>query len=55
MRVLSIDELSDISAMINAWYKKKNMGETYIYGGAQVNVIINAYVMRLGLDMVRRT
>ncbi|MCO5607250.1 hypothetical protein L7F22_061443 [Adiantum nelumboides] len=42
-------ELPDICPVVNAWHKAVGMGEAYIDGGAQVCVITQSCVERLGL------
>ena len=39
LRVLAINELPDISPTMDVWYKRKNLGQGYVDGGAQVCVI----------------
>ncbi|MCO5568781.1 hypothetical protein L7F22_022481 [Adiantum nelumboides] len=49
-RVLAVGELPvDICPVVNAWHKGVAMGEAYIDGGAQVCVITQSCVKRLGL------
>ncbi|MCO5555449.1 hypothetical protein L7F22_008994 [Adiantum nelumboides] len=49
VRVLAMGELPDICPVVNGWHKGVGMGEAYIDGGAQVCVITQSCVERLGL------
>ncbi|MCO5557881.1 hypothetical protein L7F22_011453 [Adiantum nelumboides] len=55
VRVLSLNELPDICPTIDAWHKRKCIGEAYIDGGAQVCVITQACVTKLGLHMIKNS
>ena len=39
VRVLAIDEVSDICPIVDVWHKRKNLGQGYVDGGAQIYVI----------------
>ena len=51
VKVMSIGELPDISPIVEAWHKGKNLGEAYIDGGAQICVITHACVEQFGLTI----
>ena len=51
VRVLALEELPNICRVVNAWHKGVGMGEAYIDGGAQVCVITQSCVEKLGLVM----
>ena len=52
VKVLSIDELLDICpVVVNVWHKQKNLGEGYVDGGAQICVITQTCVERMGLKV----
>ncbi|MCO5563836.1 hypothetical protein L7F22_017485 [Adiantum nelumboides] len=55
VRVLSLNELPNICPTIDAWHKRKCIGEAYIDGGAQVCVITQACVTKLGLHMTKNS
>ncbi|MCO5584610.1 hypothetical protein L7F22_038541 [Adiantum nelumboides] len=53
VRVLSLNKIPDICPTIDAWHKRKCIGEAYIDGRAQVEVfdvkvLVNFYVMPVG-------
>ena len=50
-RVMSITEPRDICPSIEAWHKGLDLGEAYIDGGAQICVITQSYVEKLGLKI----
>lgn len=47
-----VEDLVDICPVVESWHKGKNLGEAYIYGGAQVLVITHACVEQFGLKIV---
>ena len=42
---------TDISPIVEAWHKGKNLGEAYIDGGAQICVITHACMEQFGLTI----
>lgn len=54
VRVLAIDELPDICPTMDVWHKRKNIGQGYVDGGAQICVITQTCVekMELAVDGV---
>ena len=52
VKVLSIDEFPDICpVVVNVWHKQNNLGEGYVDGGAQICVITQTCVERMGLKV----
>ena len=51
VRVLAISELPDICPLVNVWHKRKNLGEGYVDGGAQICVITQTCVEKMGLTV----
>ena len=51
VRILALEELPDICPVVDAWHKGVGLGEAYIDGGAQVCVITQSCVEKLGLVM----
>ena len=49
VRVLAIDEVSDIFPIVDVWHKRKNLGQGYVDGGAQICVITQTCVEKMGL------
>ena len=49
VKVLAIDEISDICPVVDVWHKKKNLGQGYVDGGAQIFVMTHACVEKMGL------
>lgn len=49
VRVLSLEELSDINPVVEVWHKGRSLGKAYVDGGAQICVITQACVERFGL------
>ena len=49
VKVLSIEEVADICPVVNVWHKRKNLGEGYVDGGAQICVMTQTCVERMGL------
>ena len=49
VRVLAIDEVSDICPIVDVWHKRKNLGQGYVDGGAQICVITQTCVEKMGL------
>ena len=49
MRVLAIDELPDICPTVDVWHKRKNIGQGYVDGGAQICVITQTCVEKMEL------
>ncbi|MCO5548055.1 hypothetical protein L7F22_001511 [Adiantum nelumboides] len=49
VRVLAIDEFLDICPIVDVWHKRKNLGQGYVDGGAQICVITQTCVERMGL------
>ena len=52
VRVLAIDEVSNIFLIIDVWHKRKNLGRGYVDGGAQIYVIKQKCVEKMGLEVV---
>ena len=50
MDLRSVEELLDICPAVIAWCKGFNIGEAYIDGGAQISVMTQACMEKLGLD-----
>ncbi|MCO5552989.1 hypothetical protein L7F22_006509 [Adiantum nelumboides] len=48
VRVLAVDELPDICHIVNVWHKRKNLGQRYVDGGAQICVITQTCVEKMG-------
>ena len=46
-----MNEMPDICPTVEAWHRGKNLGEAYIYGGAQVCVITQSCVVQHGLNV----
>ena len=51
VRVLAINELPNICPMVDVWHKRRNLGEGYVDGGAQICVITQACVKKMGLEI----
>ena len=51
MDLRSIEELHDICPALIAWCKGFNIGEAYIDGGAQINIMTQSCMERLGLKV----
>ncbi|MCO5614979.1 hypothetical protein L7F22_069265 [Adiantum nelumboides] len=49
IRVLSLNELPDICPTIDAWHKRKCIGEAYIDGGAQFMKLLDKWVATLAI------
>ena len=49
VRVLAIDEVSDICPIVDVWHKRKNLGQGYVDDGAQICVITQTCVEKMGL------
>ena len=49
VKVLAIDELSDICPVVDVWHKRKSLGQGYVDGGAQICVITQTCVEKMGL------
>ncbi|MCO5604219.1 hypothetical protein L7F22_058382 [Adiantum nelumboides] len=48
VRVLAVDELPDICPIVDVWHKRKNLGQGYVDGGAQICVITQTCVEKMG-------
>ncbi|MCO5601602.1 hypothetical protein L7F22_055725 [Adiantum nelumboides] len=46
---LTIDELPDICPIVDVWHKRKNLGQGYVDGGAQICVITQTCVEKMGV------
>ena len=51
--MLAIDEVSDICPIVDVWHKRKNLGQGYVDGGAQICVITQTCVEKMGLAVCR--
>lgn len=51
VKVLSVEEVSDICPIVDVWHKRKNLGQGYVDGGAQICVITQTCVERMGLTV----
>ena len=51
VRVLAIHELPDICPIVDVWHKRKSLGQGYVDGGAQICVITQSCVEKMGLAM----
>ena len=51
MDLMSVNELPDICPLVKAWYGAISIGEAYGDGGAQISVMTQACMERLGLKM----
>ena len=49
VRVLAIDEVFDIFPIVDVWHKRKNLGQGYVDGGAQICVITQTCIEKMGL------
>ena len=49
VKVLAMDELPDICPIVDVWHKRKNLGQGYVDGGAQICVITQTCVEKMGL------
>ena len=49
VRVLAIHELPDICPIVDVWHKHKSLGQGYVDGGAQICVITQSCVEKMGL------
>ena len=49
VRVLAIDEVSNICTIVDVWHKRKNLGQSYVDGGAQICVITQTCIEKMGL------
>ncbi|WP_219823825.1 hypothetical protein, partial [Enterobacter cloacae complex sp. CH23B] len=51
VKVLAMDELPDICPIVDVWHKRKNLGQGYVDGGAQICVITHSCVEKMGLTV----
>ena len=51
VKVLAMDELPDICPIVDVWHRRKNLGQGYVDGGAQICVITHSCVEKMGLTV----
>lgn len=52
VKVLAIDEISDICPVVDVWHKKMNLVQGYVDEGAQICVMTHACLEKMGLIVV---